>query len=121
MATARTSGSRPSAKKTGKETTTGRRPAGTGRRPAGPAPTTVLRVRHGLTPTTGRSLPGRAPGLHLSDAGKAQAQAAVERIAQLGNVTAVYASPLERTRVRSTASRRRDQPHGVRAWAGWGP
>ena len=63
-----------------------------------PAPTTVLLVRHGQTPTTGKQLPGRAPGLHLSDAGKAQADAAAARIAKLPKVDAVYSSPLERAR-----------------------
>src|SRR5207253_672776 len=63
-----------------------------------PAPTTILLVRHGQTPTTGKHLPGRAPGLHLSDAGRHQAEAAAERIAALPRVDAVYASPLERTR-----------------------
>jgi probable phosphomutase (TIGR03848 family) len=58
----------------------------------------VLFVRHGTTPTTGAVLPGRAPGLHLADAGQAQAQRAAERIAALGSIAAVYASPLERTR-----------------------
>ncbi|NBU06916.1 MAG: phosphoglycerate mutase, partial [Actinobacteria bacterium] len=29
-------------------------------------PTLVLLVRHGTTPTTGKVLPGRARGLHLS-------------------------------------------------------
>jgi probable phosphoglycerate mutase len=62
------------------------------------APTTVLLVRHGTTPTTGAKLPGRAPGLHLSDDGRAQAVAVAERIAAAGPVAAVYASPLERTR-----------------------
>ena len=66
--------------------------------PAGPKPTLVLLVRHGQTPTTGASLPGRAPGLHLADTGRAQAEAAAARIAQLPAVAAVYASPLERTR-----------------------
>jgi probable phosphoglycerate mutase len=61
-------------------------------------PTVVLLVRHGQTPTTGASLPGRAAGLHLADSGRAQAEAAANRIAALGKVTAVYASPLERTR-----------------------
>lgn len=65
---------------------------------SGPKPTTVLLVRHGQTPTTGASLPGRAPGLHLADNGRAQADAAAARIAALGSVSAVYASPLERTR-----------------------
>jgi probable phosphoglycerate mutase len=61
-------------------------------------PTMVLLVRHGQTPTTGNTLPGRAPGLHLSDAGRAQAEAAAERIAGLKKVAAVYASPLERAK-----------------------
>lgn len=59
--------------------------------------TTVLLVRHGQTPTTGRVLPGRTRGLHLSDAGIAQAGRAGERIGELANVHAVYASPMERT------------------------
>jgi probable phosphoglycerate mutase len=68
------------------------------KKPTPPAPTMVLLVRHGQTPTTGATLPGRAKGLHLADSGVAQAQAAAERIAGLKNVAAVYASPLERTR-----------------------
>lgn len=70
--------------------------------PTPPPPTLVLLVRHGQTPTTGKVLPGRAPGLHLSEAGVAQAEAVAERIAALQTderkVAAVYASPLERTR-----------------------
>ncbi|HXQ76048.1 MAG TPA: histidine phosphatase family protein [Acidimicrobiales bacterium] len=62
-----------------------------------PAPAVALLVRHGRTPTTGTVLPGRAPGLHLSDVGRAQAEAAAGRIAALGKPpVAVYASPLER-------------------------
>ncbi len=61
-------------------------------------PTMVLLVRHGQTPTTGSVLPGRARGLHLADAGHAQAGRAAERIGALGRVSAVYASPMERTR-----------------------
>lgn len=61
-------------------------------------PTLVLLVRHGTTPTTGRVLPGRARGLHLSDHGREQAERAAERIGELGKVQAVYASPLERAR-----------------------
>ncbi|MGH3849760.1 MAG: MSMEG_4193 family putative phosphomutase [Pseudonocardiaceae bacterium] len=60
--------------------------------------TLILLVRHGQTPTTGKHLPGRAPGLHLSDTGRAQAQGVAERIAALPTIDAVYASPLERTR-----------------------
>ena len=42
-------------------------------KPKPPAPTIVLLVRHGQTPTTGKVLPGRAPGLHLADKGREQA------------------------------------------------
>jgi probable phosphomutase (TIGR03848 family) len=63
------------------------------------APTVVLLVRHGATPTTGKILPGRAAGLHLADKGRAQAAAVAERIGAMDKPpTAVYASPLERTR-----------------------
>lgn len=59
--------------------------------------TVVLLVRHGTTPTTGKVLPGRAPGLSLSEAGRKEAEAAAARIAKVPRVAAVYASPLERT------------------------
>lgn len=60
-------------------------------------PTTrILFVRHGTTPTTGRVLPGRAPGLHLSTRGRDEAQRAAERLGAL-EIAAIYASPLERT------------------------
>lgn len=62
------------------------------------ASTLVLLVRHGQTPTTGKVLPGRAPGLHLADRGREQADAVAARIAALPRVDAIYASPLERTR-----------------------
>ena len=65
---------------------------------AKPRPTLVLLVRHGQTPTTGKILPGRAGGLHLSETGQAQASAVAERLARLPKIDAVYASPLERTR-----------------------
>jgi probable phosphoglycerate mutase len=67
-------------------------------KPAPPASTLVLLVRHGQTPTTGTLLPGRAPGLHLAEAGHAQARRAAERITALPSVDAVYSSPLERAR-----------------------
>lgn len=65
------------------------------------AASVVLLVRHGLTPTTGVKLPGRAPGLHLSDEGRRQADAAAERIGKIGKIAAVYCSPI--TRARETA------------------
>ncbi|MDP7258917.1 MAG: histidine phosphatase family protein, partial [Acidimicrobiales bacterium] len=64
----------------------------------------VLFVRHGRTPTTGSTLPGRAPGLHLSDEGLRQATATAASLASAapgmpgGGVAAVYSSPMERTR-----------------------
>lgn len=61
-------------------------------------PTVVLLVRHGVTPTTGKILPGRAAGLHLSDEGRLQAEAVAKRIAPLQRVAAIYSSPLERAR-----------------------
>lgn len=88
-----------------------------------PPATVILLVRHGTTETTGKLLPGRAPGLHLSDAGTRQAQELADHIARITaadpatdgdeaaespvgarrpalprrRVAAVYASPLERT------------------------
>ncbi|NNE11778.1 MAG: MSMEG_4193 family putative phosphomutase [Ilumatobacter sp.] len=61
-------------------------------------PTTILLVRHGQTPTTGKVLPGRAKGLHLADEGVRQAERAGERIAELSKVDAIYCSPLERAK-----------------------
>lgn len=71
------------------------------RTPAEPPPpptTTILLVRHGQTPTTGKVLPGRAPGLHLADAGREQAERTATHIAGLARVDAVYSSPLERAK-----------------------
>lgn len=60
-------------------------------------PTLLLLVRHGVTPTTGQVLPGRAPGLHLSEAGLHQAAMVAERLEGLP-LAAIYSSPLERAR-----------------------
>ena len=89
----------------------------------------MLLVRHGQTPTTGKLLPGRAGGLHLSDAGRSQAQAVAERLAVLPKVDAVYASPLERTRetaapiAKARGLRTRTErgliDADVGAWTGW--
>ena len=67
------------------------------------AATLIIFVRHGKTPTTGTRLPGRAPNLHLSNEGKSQAETVAKEIENssssfLGSkVSAVYASPMERT------------------------
>jgi probable phosphomutase (TIGR03848 family) len=61
--------------------------------------TTILLVRHGATATTGTILPGRAPGLHLSERGIAQAEAVAVRLGELTKKpVALYVSPLERAR-----------------------
>ena len=66
--------------------------------PTPPAPTVVIFVRHGQTPSTGKVLPGRAAGLALADKGNAQAQAVADHLRESKNVAAIYASPLQRTR-----------------------
>src|SRR3989442_3497293 len=66
--------------------------------PARFASTLVLLVRHGVTPTTGRLLPGRRRGLHLSEEGRRQAEALAVRLAAVPKIAAIYSSPLERAR-----------------------
>ena len=64
----------------------------------GPRATTVVLVRHGLTATTGKVLPGRAAGLELADVGRAQAERAAELIGEGPPIAALYTSPLARAR-----------------------
>ena len=71
-------------------------------RPKQPHPTVVCFVRHGTTASTGKILPGRARGLHLSDQGLKEAAKAGEALVGVSAAT-VYASPLERTRETATA------------------
>jgi probable phosphomutase (TIGR03848 family) len=56
---------------------------------------TLLLVRHGLTPMTGPVLAGRTPGVHLDERGQKQAAAVAERIAAVP-LTTVITSPLDR-------------------------
>jgi probable phosphoglycerate mutase len=56
---------------------------------------TIVLVRHGVTPATGKRLGGWTPA-SLSDEGRAQAEAAAQRLAHL-DVAAVYTSPIVRT------------------------
>jgi len=66
-------------------------------RPDTRRPLELLLVRHGTTPTTGKVLPGRAPGLHLAELGRSQAEAVAGRlVAATPPITSIYASPLER-------------------------
>jgi probable phosphomutase (TIGR03848 family) len=57
--------------------------------------TTLLLARHGLTDLTGPVLAGRTPGVHLSEAGRAQAAALARRVAG-ARLDAIVSSPLER-------------------------
>ncbi len=59
--------------------------------------TTLVLVRHAVTPQTGPLLSGRTPGIDLSEPGVKQAENVGARLAVLP-VKAVYASPIERTR-----------------------
>jgi len=62
------------------------------------ASTVIIMVRHGKTPSTGKLLPGRAAGLHLSDIGQSEAVEVAKRLSKLNKVSAIYSSPLERAR-----------------------
>lgn len=59
--------------------------------------TTLLLVRHGHTDAAGKRLTGWAPGVHLNDRGRAEAERLVERLDGV-RVDAIYSSPLERCR-----------------------
>lgn len=52
-------------------------------------------VRHALTPQTGDRLSGWTPGISLSDQGRAQVKALVERMKPVA-LDAVYSSPIDR-------------------------
>ncbi|QBI54612.1 MSMEG_4193 family putative phosphomutase [Streptomonospora litoralis] len=56
---------------------------------------TLLLVRHGLTETTGSTLTGRAPGVHLDERGRGQAEELARRLSGV-ELAAVVSSPLER-------------------------
>lgn len=72
------------------------------RRRMPPRPTVICFLRHGTTSTTGKILPGRARGLHLSERGLKEAERAAEALVG-PPVAAIYASPLERTRETAAA------------------
>ncbi|MGA1774766.1 MAG: MSMEG_4193 family putative phosphomutase [Nitriliruptoraceae bacterium] len=74
------------------------------------AATTLVLLRHATTAATGTRLGGWKPGVHLDAGGRDQAEAAARRLARLP-VTAVYSSPLERTRETAAVVAR---THGLR-------
>ncbi|MFN2526682.1 MAG: MSMEG_4193 family putative phosphomutase [Actinomycetota bacterium] len=57
--------------------------------------TVFVFVRHAVTNHTGKRLSGWAPDVHLSPAGRKQAEAAAEALASLP-LKAVYSSPIDR-------------------------
>lgn len=71
---------------------------------------TILLVRHATTAATGKRLGGWTRGVHLDDGGRRQADALAEELAEL-RISAVYASPLERTQETARPIARR---HGLR-------
>jgi probable phosphoglycerate mutase len=58
--------------------------------------TTFFLVRHGVTTHTNHRLSGWMPGIHLTQEGRAQAEAAAQALASVP-LKAVYASPIART------------------------
>ena len=70
---------------------------------------TLVLVRHATTAATGKRLGGWTPGVHLDAPGVAQAEATAGRLADQP-VTAVYASPLERTQETAASVA---EPHGL--------
>ncbi|ACU53229.1 Phosphoglycerate mutase [Acidimicrobium ferrooxidans DSM 10331] len=66
-------------------------------------PATLVLVRHGRTPTTGTELPGRRPGLALSDRGEAEARRTAAVLAGRFDAIRLYSSPLERARQTAAA------------------
>lgn len=69
---------------------------------------TIVLVRHGVTPATGKRLGGHTPA-SLTDEGVEQARAAGQRLAHL-DVAAVYTSPIVRTRETADLVA---EPHGL--------
>lgn len=84
--------------------------------------TTIHFVRHGKVYNPGHLLYERLPGFHLSDRGRRMAEATAHYLAtnpQANTISAVYSSPLERTR--ETAGAIIDALNAVRADRGESP
>ncbi len=64
--------------------------------------TLLLLIRHASTDWVGRGLAGRMPGVGLSDKGRIEVAALVDRLAG-HDLAALYASPLERTMATAAA------------------
>jgi probable phosphomutase (TIGR03848 family) len=57
--------------------------------------TSFLLIRHAMCDAVGKSIAGRTPGVHLNEAGRAEAAALATRLSTLP-IVAVWSSPLER-------------------------
>ena len=79
--------------------------------------TTLLLVRHGHTDAAGKRLTGWAPGVHLNDLGREQAERLVERLDGV-RVDAIVSSPLERCR-ETAAPLAKARGRGVDARRAW--
>ena len=71
--------------------------------------TRLYLVRHGATPLTEEDKFSGAANIHLSEAGREQVEHLARRLAD-DNVSAIYCSPLDRTRETATIIAR---PHGL--------
>ena len=71
-------------------------------RPSASPPTTLLLVRHGNTPLSGRRFSGRGDPALTAD-GQAQARAVAARLARAGGLAAVVTSPLRRAHATASA------------------
>jgi probable phosphomutase (TIGR03848 family) len=58
---------------------------------------TLFLIRHGQTDWIAKGVAGRLPGVHLNEEGRLQAARLAARLKRLP-ITAIYSSPLERTR-----------------------
>jgi probable phosphomutase (TIGR03848 family) len=79
--------------------------------------TTLLLVRHGHTDAAGKRLTGWAPGVHLNELGRLQAERLVERLDGV-RIDTIVSSPLERCR-ETAAPLAKARGHAVdvkRAW-----
>lgn len=78
--------------------------------------TTVLFIRHGENEwTESHKLAGRTPGVHLNEYGRQQAEALGKRLAE-AKLSAIYASPLERTMETAQAIAQHHQQLEVKAY-----
>lgn len=71
--------------------------------------TRIYLVRHGVTEHTGHKLSGWLPGIHLTDAGRAQAAAAAAYLKGV-RFKAIYSSPIDRCKETAEIIA---QPHGL--------